>query len=252
MAEKNARLALAQRARERSTQENRVVALREALGLPETAQRIECFDISHTMGEAAVASCVVYDRHALQKSEYRRFNMRELTPGDDYAAMRQALTRRYGRVSAQEGKVPDLILIDGGRGQLNAARAALAELGLNDVTVVGVAKGPERKAGLEELVLEAEGQSLQLPPQHAGLHLIQSIRDEAHRFAIAGHRARRNRARTASSLTEIPGIGARRRQKLLAHFGGLQGVQAAAVDELAQVEGVSRTLAEKIYRHLHA
>ena len=252
MAEKNAQLALAQRARERSTQENRIVALREALGLPETAQRIECFDISHTMGEAAVASCVVYDRHDLQKAEYRRFNMRDLTPGDDYAAMRQALTRRYGRVSAEEGKVPDLILIDGGRGQLNAARAALAELGLNDVTVVGVAKGPERKAGLEELVLEAEGQTLQLPPQHAGLHLIQSIRDEAHRFAIAGHRARRGRARTTSSLTEIPGIGARRRQKLLAHFGGLQGVQAAAVDELAQVEGVSRTLAEKIYRHLHA
>jgi len=252
MAEKNARLALAQRARERETQESRIVALREALGLPETAQRIECFDVSHTMGEAAVASCVVYDRAAMQKAEYRRYNMRELTPGDDYAAMRQALARRYGRVSAEDGKVPDLILVDGGRGQLNAARAALAELGLNDVTVVGVAKGPERRPGLEELVLEAEGQSLSLPPQHPGLHLIQSIRDEAHRFAIAGHRARRNKARTTSSLTAIPGIGARRRQMLLAHFGGLQGVQAAAVDELAQVEGVSRTLAEKIYRHLHA
>ena len=252
MAEKNARLALAQRARERETQEGRIVALREALGLPETAQRIECFDVSHTMGEAAVASCVVYDRAAMQKAEYRRYNMRELTPGDDYAAMRQALARRYGRVSAEDGKVPDLILIDGGRGQLNAARAALAELGLNDVTVVGVAKGPERRPGLEELVLEAEGRSLSLPPQHPGLHLIQSIRDEAHRFAIAGHRARRSKARVTSSLTAIPGIGARRRQKLLAHFGGLQGVQSAAVDELAQVEGVSRTLAEKIYRHLHA
>jgi excinuclease ABC subunit C len=252
MAAKNARLALAQRAREKSTQEGRIVALREALGLPETAQRIECFDISHTMGEAAVASCVVYDRAGMQKSEYRRFNLRDLTPGDDYAAMRQALTRRYERVTAGEGKVPDLILIDGGRGQLNAARAALAELGLNDVTVVGVAKGPERKAGLEELVLEAEGQSLTLPPQHAGLHLVQSIRDEAHRFAIVGHRARRGKARTTSTLTEIPGIGAMRRQKLLAHFGGLQGVQAAAVDELAQVDGVSRSLAEKIYKHLHA
>jgi len=252
MAAKNARLALQQRAREKTTQEGRIVALREALGLPEMAQRIECFDISHTMGEAAVASCVVYDRHALQKAEYRRFNMRDLTPGDDYAAMRQALSRRYERVSAGEGKVPDLILIDGGRGQLNAARAALAELGLNDVTVVGVAKGPARKAGMEELVLEAEGQSLSLPPQHAGLHLIQSIRDEAHRFAIVGHRARRGKARTTSSLTEIPGVGAKRRQKLLAHFGGLQGVQAAAVDELAKVDGVSRSLAEKIYRHLHA
>jgi len=252
MAEKNARLALVQRARDRTTQEGRLLALREALGLPDTTQRIECFDISHTMGEAAVASCVVYDRHALQKTEYRRFNMRELTPGDDYAAMRQALARRYERVSAGEGKIPDLVLIDGGRGQLNAARAALADLGLNDVTVVGVAKGPQRKSGLEELVLEAEGQSLALPPQHPGLHLVQSIRDEAHRFAIVGHRARRSKSRTTSSLTEIPGIGAKRRQKLLAHFGGLQGVQAAAVDELATVEGVSRTLAEKIYRHLHA
>ena len=166
--------------------------------------------------------------------------------------MRQALARRYGRVSAADGKVPDLILIDGGRGQVNAARGALAELGLNDVTVVGVAKGPERKAGLEELILEAEGQPLSLPPQHPGLHLVQSIRDEAHRFAIVGHRARRAKARTASTLTEIPGIGARRRQKLLAHFGGLQGVQLAAVDEIAKVEGVSRALAEKIYRHLHA
>ena len=252
MAEKNARLALLQRVREKATQESRGVALREALGLPESTQRIECFDISHTMGEAAVAACVVYDRHGMQKSEYRRFNMRALTPGDDYAAMRQALTRRYERVSAGQGKVPDLILIDGGRGQLNAARGALAELGLNDVAVVGVAKGPERKSGLEQLVFEAEGQSLSLPPQHPGLHLIQSIRDEAHRFAIVGHRARRSKTRTTSTLTEIPGIGARRRQKLLAHFGGLQGVQAAAVDELAKVDGVSRSLAEKIYRHLHA
>jgi excinuclease ABC subunit C len=252
MAEKNAQLALAQRLREKTTQEGRIVALREALGLPETAQRIECFDISHTMGEAAVASCVVYDRHAMQKSEYRRFNMRDLTPGDDYAAMRQALERRYGRLSAGEGKVPDLILIDGGRGQLNAARAALAELGQNDLTVVGVAKGPERRPGMEELVIEADGQPLRLPPQHPGLHLVQSIRDEAHRFAIVGHRARRSKTRTTSSLTDIPGIGARRRQKLLAHFGGLQGVQSAAVDELAKVSGVSRALAEKIYRHLHA
>ena len=252
MALKNAKLALVQRARERSTQENRIGALREALGLPETAQRIECFDVSHTMGEAAVASCVVYDRHSMQKAEYRRYNMRDITPGDDYAAMRQALSRRYEKIAAGEGKIPDLILIDGGRGQVNAARGALADLGLNDVSVVGVAKGPERKPGLEELVLEAEGQTLSLPPQHPGLHLVQSIRDEAHRFAILGHRARREKARTTSTLTAIPGIGAKRRQRLLAHFGGLQGVQAAAVDELAKVDGVSRALAEKIYRHLHA
>jgi excinuclease ABC subunit C len=255
MAQKNARLALARRSREKATQEGRIVALREALGLPDTAQRIECFDISHTLGEAAVASCVVYDRHGMQKSEYRRYNMRGLTPGDDYAAMRQALARRYERISAEQGRVPDLILIDGGRGQVNAARAALAELGLNDLTLLGVAKGPQRKAGQEELVLETADQaarSLSLPHEHPGLHLVQSIRDEAHRFAVVGHRAKRAKTRTTSTLTEIPGVGARRRQKLLAHFGGLQGVQAAAVDELADVAGVGRSLAEKIYRHLHA
>jgi excinuclease ABC subunit C len=166
--------------------------------------------------------------------------------------MRQALARRYERVAAENGHIPDLILIDGGKGQVNAARAALAELGMNDVAVVGVAKGPERKPGLEELIVEAEGRSLTLPPEHAGLHLIQQIRDEAHRFAIVGHRARRGKARTTSALSEIPGVGDRRRQRLLAHFGGLQGVQAAAVDEIAKVEGMSRALAEKIYRHLHA
>jgi excinuclease ABC subunit C len=252
MAAKNAALALAQRTRERSSQEARLAALREALGLPETAHRIECFDISHTMGEAPVAACVVYDRHAMQKAEYRRFNIRGITPGDDYAAMRQALERRYGRVTAEEGRLPDLLLIDGGRGQVSAARAALADLGLSELAVVGVAKGAERRPGLEELVFEGAAEPLTLPPDHAGLHLVQAIRDEAHRFAVAGHRARRARARTASTLTEIPGIGAKRRQRLLAHFGGLQGVQAAAVDELAKVEGVSRALAERIYRHLHA
>ncbi|TAK51484.1 MAG: excinuclease ABC subunit UvrC [Betaproteobacteria bacterium] len=252
MARKNAALALAQRGRERSAQEARIGALREALALPDSAQRIECFDISHTMGEAAVASCVVYDRHALQKGEYRRFNMRDITPGDDYAAMRQALARRYARVAREDGKLPDLVLIDGGKGQVAAARAALAELGLSDVAIVGVAKGPERRPGLETLLIEAGERELQLPPEHAGLHLIQQIRDEAHRFAIVGHRARRAKARTVSALTEIPGIGARRRQRLLAHFGGLRGVQAAAVDEIARVGGVSRALAEKIYRHLHA
>jgi len=252
MARKNAVLALGQRARERSTQEGRIVVLREALGLPESAQRIECFDISHTMGEATVASCVVYDRHAMQKADYRRFNIRDVTPGDDYGAMRQALARRYERVTAEGGRIPDLILIDGGKGQVNAARAALADLGLNDVSLIGVAKGPARKPGFEELIVEAEGQSLTLPPEHAGLHLIQQIRDEAHRFAIVGHRARRSKARTTSALTEIPGVGDKRRQRLLAHFGGLQGVQSAAVDEIAKVAGLSRALAEKIYRHLHA
>jgi len=252
MAEKNALLALANRVRERSTQEGRVSALREALGLPDTAQRIECFDISHTMGEATVASCVVYDAHGMQKGEYRRFNIQGITPGDDYAAMRQVLSRRYERISSEGGKMPDLILIDGGKGQVGMARAALVELGLSDVMIVGVAKGPERKPGLEELILEAEGGSaVSLPPQHPGLHLVQQIRDEAHRFAIVGHRARRGKARTRSELEDIPGIGDRRRRALLAHFGGLKGVQAAAVEDLTRVEGISRVIADRIFRHLH-
>jgi excinuclease ABC subunit C len=251
MAHKNAQLAIAQRVRDRATQEGRLLALRDALGLPEGMQRIECFDISHTMGEATVASCVVYDRQQMQKSEYRRFNIRDITPGDDYAAMRQVLTRRYGRVNANGGKIPDLVLIDGGKGQVGAAKAALVELGLNDVAIVGVAKGPERKAGMEELIIESEARTLQLSPSHPGLHLIQAIRDEAHRFAIVGHRARRAKARTTSELNEIPGIGAKRRQALLAAFGGLRGVQSAAIDEIAKVAGISRPLAERIYKHLH-
>ncbi len=251
MAHKNARLAIAQRVRDRATQETRLVALRETLGLPEGASRIECFDISHTMGEATVASCVVYDRSQMQKSEYRRFNIRDITPGDDYAAMRQVLSRRYERVSADGGRIPDLVLIDGGRGQVAAARAALADLGLHQVCVVGVAKGPGRKPGEEELIMESEARTLELAPTHPGLHLIQQIRDEAHRFAIVGHRARRGKARTTSMLNEIPGIGAKRRQALIEHFGGLRGVQSAAIDDIAKVEGISRPLAERIYRHLH-
>ena len=252
MARKNAVLAIAQRVRDRATQESRLVALREALGLHEGAQRIECFDISHTMGEATVASCVVYDRQQMQKSEYRRFNIRDVTPGDDYAAMHQVLARRYERVAAEGGRIPDLILIDGGKGQVGAARAALNDLGLHQACVVGVAKGPERKPGMEELILESGERTLQLPPSHPGLHLIQQIRDEAHRFAIVGHRARRGKARTTSMLNEIPGIGAKRRQALIEHFGGLRGVQAAAIDDIAKVAGISRPLAERIYRHLHA
>jgi excinuclease ABC subunit C len=251
MACKNAELAIAQRVRDRATQEGRLVALREALGLPEGAQRIECFDISHTMGEATVASCVVYDRQQMQRSEYRRFNIRDIAPGDDYAAMRQVLSRRYERVTAESGRIPDLVLIDGGKGQTGVAAAVLHDLGLHQVAVVGVAKGPERKPGLEELILESEGRALQLAPAHPGLHLVQQIRDEAHRFAVLGHRARRGKARTTSALNEIPGIGAKRRQALLSAFGGLRGVQAAALDDIAKVAGVSRALAERIYRHLH-
>jgi excinuclease ABC subunit C len=251
MARKNAALAIAQRVRDRATQEGRLAALREALGLPEGAQRVECFDISHTMGEATVAACVVYDRQQMQKAEYRRFNIRDVAPGDDYAAMRQVLTRRYERVTAEAGKIPDLILIDGGKGHAKIAGGVLHDLGLHQVCVLGVAKGPERRPGDEELILESESRTLELAPSHPGLHLIQAVRDEAHRFAIVGHRARRGRARTTSMLNEIPGIGAKRRQALIEHFGGLRGVQAAAVDDIAKVEGISRPLAERIYRHLH-
>ena len=252
MARKNALLALAQRARDKTLHEERVIALRQALGLPESAQRIECFDVSHMMGEATVAACVVHDRNAMQKSEYRRYNIRGVTPGDDYGAMRQVFARRYEKVTREGGHIPDLILVDGGKGQVGAVRLILADLGLNDVCVVGVAKGPERRPGAEQLILESGAHTLRLLPDDPALHLIQEIRDEAHRFAVLGHRARRGKARVTSTLTEIPGIGSKRRQRLLAHFGGLRGVEAAAVDDLARVAGVSRSLAERIYRHLHA
>lgn len=250
MAQRNATHALAQRVREQGTQESRLAAMREALNLPDSAQRVECFDISHTQGEATVAACVVYDQLSMRTTEYRRYNIAGVTAGDDYGAMREVLRRRYEKVTRGEGVVPDLVLVDGGRGQVNAAREILADLGLSDVALVGIAKGPERKPGLEELVLAHEG-SLQLPPDHPGLHLIQQIRDEAHRFAITGHRARRGKARVTSSLEGISGVGAKRRRRLLEHFGGLKGVIAASVDDIAQVEGISRTLAERIYRELH-
>lgn len=251
MAAKNARLAIAQRLSRQATQQTRFAALVDALGLPEGARRIECFDISHTLGEAPVASCVVYDDFNLRPAEYRRFNIEEVTPGDDYGAMREALTRRYRRLVAGEGRRPDLLLIDGGKGQVGVAQEVLAELGVSDVLVVGVAKGPERKAGLEELVFPDGREPLRLAPDHPGLHLIQQIRDEAHRFAITGHRARRGKARTQSALDEIPGVGPKRRQMLLTRFGGIRGVRDASIEELAKVEGISRALAEKIYAQFH-
>jgi len=251
MAQRNAEHALAQRVREQGTQELRLQAMREALDLPSGAQRVECFDISHTQGEATVAACVVYDQLGMRPAEYRRYNITGVTPGDDYGAMRSVLQRRYEKVTRGEGVVPDLIMIDGGRGQVNAARGVLEDLGLGDVAMIGVAKGPERKPGLEELILADGKRSLHLPPDHPGLHLIQQIRDEAHRFAITGHRARRAKARITSSLEGIAGVGAKRRRQLLERFGGLKGVMAASVEDLAQVEGISRTLAERIYRELH-
>jgi excinuclease ABC subunit C len=203
------------------------------------------------MGEATVASCVVYDRGSMQPSEYRRFNIAGVEAGDDYAAMRQALERRYRRLVEGEGKIPDLLLIDGGKGQVSVATQVLVDLGVNELTVVGVAKGEERKPGMEQLVLPDRQATVRLNASEPGLHLIQQIRDEAHRFAIQGHRNRRGKARTRSTLENIEGIGAKRRQRLLARFGGLREVLSASVEELAQVEGISRELAERIYKQLH-
>ncbi len=251
MAQRNAELGAGQALGLQATQESRRAALQQALDLPETAQRVECFDVSHTMGEAAVASCVVYDKSTLQKSEYRHYNITGIEPGDDYGAMRDVLTRRYRKVVAGEGRVPDLVLIDGGKGQLSVAMEVFAELGMSDVVLVAVAKGEERRPGQEQLLLAGRSEPLILGPEHPALHLVQQIRDEAHRFAIQGHRARRGKARNSSTLEKIPGIGSKRRQRLLARFGGLRGLLAASADDLAQVEGISRALAEKIYHELH-
>ena len=251
MAIQNATLAIRQRLAQKATQEDRLAALQEALGLPSSVQRIECFDISHTMGEAAVASCVIFDRLAMQSSEYRRFNVEPDQGGDDYAAIREALTRRCARIVSGEFPPPDLLVIDGGKGQVAVAANVLEEQGMHGVPLIGIAKGPERKAGEEDIVFPGREDVLNLRPDHPGLHLLQQIRDEAHRFAIQGHRARRGKARTTSTLQEIAGIGATRRKALLAHFGGIRGVQSASVDDIARVPGISRALAERIFADLH-
>ncbi|PKO53112.1 MAG: excinuclease ABC subunit C [Betaproteobacteria bacterium HGW-Betaproteobacteria-20] len=251
MAQTNAELALSQRAATSANQEAKLVALREALHLPDSTERIECFDISHTMGEATVGSCVVFDRGDMQNSEYRRYNVTGITPGDDYAAMRDVLTRRYKKVAAGEGMRPDLVFIDGGKGQLGVAVEVMAEVGLEDILLVGIAKGEERRPGLETMIFSDTGEMLNLEKDNKGLHLLQQIRDEAHRFAITGHRAKRAKARMHSSLEDIEGIGAKRRKALLTRFGGLDGVKSASIDEISQVEGISPSLAEKIYGEFH-
>ena len=251
MAEQNARLSLDARLVGKAGMETRLEDLRQRFDLDETPARIECFDISHTGGERTVASCVVFDAQGPVKSDYRRFNIKEIVAGDDYAAMRQALSRRYARIQAGEGKLPDLLLIDGGKGQLTQAAAVLNELAVTGLLLIGVAKGRDRKPGLEQLFLFGRGAPIILPSDSPALHLIQQIRDEAHRFAITGHRQRRDRRRKHSVLEEIEGIGPTRRQRLLKQFGGLQEIARAGVEDLARVDGISRRLAQQIYQVFH-
>ncbi|BBD79126.1 excinuclease ABC subunit C [Aerosticca soli] len=251
LAERNAQAALTSRLASRQTLGARFADLARVLELEEPPRRIECFDISHTRGEATVASCVVFGPEGPEKSHYRRFNIAGITPGDDYAAMHQALTRRFRKVAEGEGARPDLLLIDGGSGQVAQALDVLRELGVDGVRVVGVAKGPGRRAGEETLVLADAGRELHPGSASPALHLVAAVRDEAHRFAIGGHRRRREKARTQSVLEEVPGIGARRRAALLKAFGGLAGVEAAGVEELSRIKGIDRGLAERIYAALH-
>ncbi len=274
LARRNAELALSTELTSHAAQLARAEALRDLLGLPALPQRIECFDISHTMGEATVASCVVFDAQGPVRSQYRRYNIAGIVAGDDYAAMNQAIARRFrrameeeaarlrttgprageGPVAEREGRsdavIPDVLLIDGGAGQVAQARAALDELGVEGLLLVGVAKGPARRPGDEELLLP-DGRTVRPGAESPALQLIQQVRDEAHRFAITGHRGRRQKARNSSRLEDIPGIGPRRRANLLRHFGGLGGLKGAGVEEIARVEGVNQALAERIYAALH-
>ena len=251
MAQRNAEHALAARLSGQAGMRHRLEALREALGAENELARIECFDVSHTQGEATVAACVVFGPEGPIKADYRRYNIEGVAPGDDYAALRQALSRRYARMGTEDGRLPDLLVIDGGQGQLSQTREVLEPLRAAGVRGMGVAKGPERRPGLETLYLFGENRPFILPADSAALHLVQQIRDEAHRFAITGHRQRRAKARTASALDAIAGIGPKRRQALLRQFGGLKQLARAGVEDLGRVDGISADLAQRIYDAFH-
>jgi excinuclease ABC subunit C len=252
MAARNAEHALIAQLLSKAGMRRRFEALQDALGLEDEPSRLECFDVSHTQGEATVASCVVFDQEGPVKSDYRRFNVEGVTSGDDYGAMHQVLRRRYTRLRREEGRMPDILFIDGGKGQVAQAREVLEELQVVEVMIVGVAKGVSRKPGLEVLHLSEDKRPIILSSDSAALHLIQQIRDEAHRFAVTGHRQRRGKARTASILESIPGVGQKRRRQLLKQFGGLRQLARAGVDDIARVSGVSRALAQRIYDAFHS
>ncbi|QBQ55387.1 excinuclease ABC subunit UvrC [Nitrosococcus wardiae] len=251
MALTNAEINLSRRLVKRTNITQRLESLQQLLGWTNLPQRIECFDISHTGGKATVASCVVFDKEGPCNTDYRRFNIEGITPGDDYAALRQALTRRYRRLKKGEGKLPDLLVIDGGKGQLAQAVTVLREMEIEEITVLGIAKGPERKAGKETLFLAGHDTPIIVAPDSPALHLLQHLRDEAHRFAVANHRQRRIKGHKISPLETIPGLGPKRRQKLLIQLGGLREVARAGVEELVRVPGISLDLAQRIYDSFH-
>ncbi len=251
MASTNAENSLLSKLSDKQGVYDRFLSLQEELGCKDLPKRLECFDISHTQGDQTVASCVVFDRDGPVKSAYRRFNISGITGGDDYAAIHQAVFRRFKRLKQGEHEAPDILFIDGGKGQVHEAQKALEELDINNVMIVGVSKGPDRKPGMEKLILVDQEQPVDITPGASGLLLIQHIRDEAHRFAITGHRLRRGKAAKQSVLETIPGLGSKRRQILLKQFGGLQGISCAGVDALCSVDGISRHLAQRIYELFH-
>ena len=251
MANRNLKEMIAAKLATKSHTQKRMQSLMDELGLDKLPMRMECFDISHFQGEQTVASCVVFEQGQAKKSDYRRFNIKDVAAGDDYAAIEQAVRRRFQRLVKEEAKLPDLLIIDGGKGQLNQAQKVLEELELPQVTLISVAKGSDRKVGMEQIFFPSEAIARRLEEDSLGLHLIQAIRDEAHRFAITGHRGKRDKQRKTSTLEGIPGVGAKRRKAIIQHFGGLQGVKRAGVSDLKQVEGISQSLAQVIYDHLH-